>query len=284
MIEYSRFNKDQNYNKAVSEFYGIIKGIIADGTVVQREAEYLLNWMRRNEPIFDYAPALRIYEDLKTYLSDGYLDETERAKLTALIDNYNMFEAQEGDVTHLLGLCKGIVSDTVIKHIEAQKLFRFLRSQSSHLYEFPFNALFHRLQRFINKQTLEENDLEAILTHIETFTGEQAGITDLYADLSTRLPIDNPEPQVYFENRLFCLTGDFMTGTRADCENILRQLNAIPQKNVTMKTEYVVIGLVESTHWKYGNFGNKIKKAMDYRNDYGRQIKIVSESHWRKHF
>lgn len=272
-----------NYNKTISEFFGIIEGIIADGIVVQQEAEYLLAWMSRNEIIFNYEPALKLYDDLTTYLSDGYLDDNERQKLTFLIGNYNMFEPAHGDVTHLLGLCKGIVADKRVKAIEAQKLFRFLRIQNACHDQFPFNAMYYRLLRYIMKIDLSDNDLDEIISHIEDFTGEPAGVINLYKDLSSKLPLDQPAPPVLFKGQKYCLTGIFMTGSRAECEAMLEEREAVIQNNVTLKTDYLIIGLVESPDWKFGNYGTKVSQAIDYKQNRGQLINIISESYWLKH-
>lgn len=50
-------------------------------------------------------------------------------------------------------------------------------------------------------------------------------------------------------------------------------------KDVTKKLHYLVIGNIGSEVWKHSTFGNKIAKAVEYR-DKGREIVIISEAHW----
>ena len=78
------------------------------------------------------------------------------------------------------------------------------------------------------------------------------------------------------------LTGDFIKGSKSDVESILVSHGAVIQKNVTKKTNIVLVGNQPNPAWIAGNYGTKIRKAMEYI-DKGVHIEIIKEcDFWRE--
>jgi NAD-dependent DNA ligase len=98
---------------------------------------------------------------------------------------------------------------------------------------------------------------------------------------STSLPLCNPAPDIAFPYRRFTFTGTFRLGMRKDCERVVAERGAIPGP-LSLKTDYLVIGLYATESWKHSSFGNKILDACKMRSD-GVTISIVSEKHWTKY-
>lgn len=73
--------------RGINELIGLSKGIIADGRVVQPEAEYLLKWLEANPETAKAWPANVISARLYEYLKDGVLDEWEQADLKACLES-----------------------------------------------------------------------------------------------------------------------------------------------------------------------------------------------------
>jgi NAD-dependent DNA ligase len=88
-------------HRQVDELIGLVKGVIADGSIHQSEVEFLLQWLESNKGSLDKWPAKAIYPRLKSALSDGNLDETEEAEIHELLvatlgDSEAMAEAKTG--------------------------------------------------------------------------------------------------------------------------------------------------------------------------------------------
>ena len=64
-------------------------------------------------------------------------------------------------------------------------------------------------------------------------------------------------------DKTICLTGNFKTGNKNDISSFLENMGAVISKNVTKKTDYLISGCLENSSYKYGNYGSKIKKALD---------------------
>jgi len=69
----------------IDELIGLCKGIMADGSIIQTEAEFLLHWMEANQSAAHQWPANVLYSRINDYLSDGVLDESEKEELFLLL-------------------------------------------------------------------------------------------------------------------------------------------------------------------------------------------------------
>ena len=69
------------------ELMGICRGIIADGSVCQREADFLLRWLRDNEEVASVYPGSLLAERLVKIFEDGVVDDAESAELLELLQN-----------------------------------------------------------------------------------------------------------------------------------------------------------------------------------------------------
>nr|WP_312692847.1 BRCT domain-containing protein [Caproiciproducens sp.] len=76
--------------------------------------------------------------------------------------------------------------------------------------------------------------------------------------------------------KAFCLTGEFEFGDRSSVEATLYQKGGIPVSSVTRKTDCVIVGSKGSDAWSNGNYGTKLKKALELQAK-GLPIQIVKE-------
>jgi NAD-dependent DNA ligase len=125
---------------------------------------------------------------------------------------------------------------------------------------------------------LDQDEADDLLDLFSQLTGENPDFC-ASVNLSTSLPFTRPIPEIVFPRCTFCLTGRFALGPRKECEKEIKSLGGVLSKNVTMKTEYVVIGSIGSEAWIHSNYGRKIEKAVEYR-EKGHNVAIVPEDLW----
>ena len=78
------------------------------------------------------------------------------------------------------------------------------------------------------------------------------------------------------------MTGRFEFGTRAKVVDKIQELKGIVKDGFPNKeTNYLVIGNHVSRDWYYTNYGRKIERAIELR-EQGCPIAIISESKWRE--
>jgi hypothetical protein len=191
---------------------------------------------------------------------------------------FNRARRAERDLCELLGLAKGLLSDGEITRGEAEHLADWVAHHPDAAEQWPVNRLAERLLDAFADGHIDEDeraDLSELLTHL---VGGTAGIV-CGEDAATELPLDEPPPPLSWSHAVYVFTGKFAYGTRATCERAIASLGAIPERTVTKRTDFLVIGTFGSRDWVHTSFGRKILKAVEYR-DAGVPLAIVSEEHW----
>jgi hypothetical protein len=187
----------------------------------------------------------------------------------------NAARRMQRGMEEIFGLIRGIMCDGVVTQREVLALGNWLRANEDIIDQWPANVLIDRLQLIFTDGRLTEDELQDFGELLRLVAGD-APIPGKIG--SSRLPIDYPEPPIHFEDRVFVFTGEFAR-RRADCEREVIRRGGRPEKNVTKRSDYVVIGGLASRDWKHSALGTKIAKAMDYRAA-GGSPSIISEEHW----
>lgn len=127
---------------------------------------------------------------------------------------------------------------------------------------YPYDILFEKLTEILADGIVTDDERTAIIAVME----EQL---DPVSCRSEDIDID-------FNGKTICLTGDFLSGPRSNVESRFTDAGAIIGKNVTSKTDYLIVGGCGSAAWSCGNYGNKVKKALELQKK-GKPIKIIRE-------
>lgn len=178
----------------------------------------------------------------------------------------------------LLGFVKGIITDGAVSDAEAVALHQLLEANPALATEWPANVLADRLERIFADGVIEEEEREDLVLLLQRATGESEGSAEPMTR-ATRLPVDEPPPDLIFEKRLFVLTGKFVTGKRAFCEAAVERLGGWCDSRITRETDYLVIGTLASEAWVHTTHGRKIEAAVVIKAQ-GHPISIVAEEHW----
>ncbi|HJQ12594.1 MAG TPA: HIRAN domain-containing protein [Gemmatimonadaceae bacterium] len=80
-----RFNRARRAERDLSEFLGLAKGLLADGTVSQSEAELVRTWLTNHASAIDQWPLDRLTERVERIYRDGRIDDAERRELSDLL-------------------------------------------------------------------------------------------------------------------------------------------------------------------------------------------------------
>lgn len=80
-------NERRRIDRGLSELLGMVRGILADGVVLEVEAEALARWILSNAEIANHWPADVLVKHLNRIFEDGRMDEDERQSLTDLLTN-----------------------------------------------------------------------------------------------------------------------------------------------------------------------------------------------------
>jgi NAD-dependent DNA ligase len=92
------FNRARIDDRQVNELVGLARGIIADGKVVQSEAEYLYKWLAANQEASDNPIISNLLSRVKDILSDGILDDDEAKELFETLKKFSGGDFEIGEL------------------------------------------------------------------------------------------------------------------------------------------------------------------------------------------
>lgn len=184
----------------------------------------------------------------------------------------------ERGINELIGLCKGIIADGRVDPNEAIFLKSWLETNADVANVWPANVLNERVNQIFLDGVVDEQEQLDLQQLLAKFTGGVPGGTDA-EPFATRLPVDDPLPDVVFEGKSFCLTGKFIMGAKEKCKEIILGKGGKNHRRPEMETDYLVIGALGSPHWSHSTHGWKVEQVLKNR-DQGAKTIIVSEEHW----
>ncbi len=88
---------------------------------------------------------------------------------------------------------------------------------------------------------------------------------------------------IEYAHKKFCFTGKFTTGTREECQQLVRDRGGIVGNNPTLDLDYLIVGGEKNPDWIHENYGRKIERALEIRSQRKTDHPlIVAESDWAK--
>lgn len=192
---------------------------------------------------------------------------------------YGAARISDRAIDELIGLSRGVLADGRVNQAEAEFLARWLDRNRHIRAEWPANVLYKRVGRMLSDGVLDHDEQEELLSLLSDITGEGESLQHDAATLSTKLPLTEPLPVVEFQDREFCLTGQFVSGTRRECEQEVLSRGGSTKKSPTKTTSYLVIGHLGSRDWIHSTHGRKIERAVQLAES-GAPICLISEEYW----
>ena len=186
-------------------------------------------------------------------------------------------EIQDRLIDELIGVCRGVIADGRVDEQEAIFLGQWIENHREISDRWPVNILYARLVEMLRDGILSESERAELLLTLRDLTGESLIYQE--PNRSTALPLDNPQPEIDFTGKSFCLTGRVVFGSELDCEEAILELGGDIVEAPNMATDYLVIGELSSPDWVHTSFGRSIEHAVDLRQQ-GSSISVISEEHW----
>jgi NAD-dependent DNA ligase len=87
--------------------------------------------------------------------------------------------------------------------------------------------------------------------------------------------------EIEYPNRSFCFTGKFLYGDREHCQQAVIDRGGIVFKNPKAGLDYLIVGGEKKSDWAHENYGRKIERVLELRNDSGTEHPlIIFETDW----
>lgn len=250
--------------KAISEFYGVIRGFSIDNIINSEETAYIAKWKEDNKKFSEHKEIKEIIYTIDDILSDGRITLDEIVKLQRVVKSYlNTVATSEITLaTQILdGILKGITLDREISTEECKNLRQWLYDNIYLSDHFPFNKTIEMVDAVLEDSVITKEESEYITSVINNMIN----------------PVDALKEQINsVEGKTVCLSGNFAYGQKGRVEKYIIEHGGLIDSSLKKTTNILMIGDNECQAYSNGKYGTKVKKAMEY-NEKGCNIKIIKE-------
>ncbi len=251
--------------KAISEFYGMIRGFSIDNEINAAEAASIIKWKEDNQQYRNFKEFSSIISVIDSIAADGVITIDEIIKLQSTVKSFLdlVSTAPVTLATQILdGIMKGITVDGEISETECKSLCQWLYDNIYLSGHFPFDKLL---------RTVED-----VLADSRVTKEESAYLTSIINELLN--PVDTLKAQINsVDGKHICLSGNFRYGQKSDVEKYIIEHGGLIDSSVKKTTDILLIGDCECQAYSNGTYGTKVKKALEY-NEKGSNIQIMKEA------
>lgn len=273
-------------DKALHSLEGILKGISIDGTVSSQEVEELRSWGRRHYEFIDRHPFKELVPLVLRSVDDNQLDPEEVQDILKMSENVRTdskyYNAITSDIQRLEGILHGILADNKVTDAEIEGLSKWLFDNEQLRESYPFDELCSLVTAIMADGRIdndERNMLKAFITDFVDVKNIAAIDQKELQELKKHMTISGVcalDPEILWDNRLFCITGVFSKTNQSELASIITEKGGLFKEGLTLQTNYLVIGAAGNPCWAFSCYGRKVEKAVEMRKQ-GMPITIVNE-------
>ena len=240
-----------NYKlNTLCDYLGIPLNHHDSGSDCRATAELFLDMCRRG---------LHVNEYVHTYALNGCACKSETGV------HKSRLSAESHALLELQYILSGITDDGRIDLDEMTQLSNWIGKHTELAGNYPYDSVYRQIELILEDGIVEENELKELLSVCNR----------LIDPVSNGCACNQTAIEVNGKN--IVLSGEFSLGSKSQVESILVSRGATIQKSVTTKTHIVLVGNQGNNAWVAGNYGTKVKKAMELQAK-GLQIAIIKES------
>lgn len=272
--EFRRYTKPAEMAKAINTLGGIIEGILLDGEVNAQETEELRQWALEHEYLVRKEPFREILELINGALADGTITVEELEDVKWVCNKFKLegsyYDSVTASIQQLQGLCHGILADGHVNEAEMAGLRNWMSDHNFLARLYPFDEI-HSILNYIMESGNAGDDellmLKALFLQYSNIRVEtiRASLAEEVGHTYQIRGFCAVSPEVVFEGKRFCFTGESGRATRAELQAFIREMGGIPQNNVTKDLDFLIVGDAGSAAWAFSCYGRKVEKALEYR-------------------
>ena len=284
---YRQFTKPAELHKAINTLRGLVAGINSDMDLSSAEVTELLHWCELHAHLRDRHPFSEILPVIEQATTDGIVTEEEAQDILWLcnnfVDNSAYYDMVTSSIQFLSGMLHGLLADGELSDKEINALKNWLDANEFLAGTYPFDEINSLLYVVLEDKKITQREREALMAlfgGVIDFTSSYNLSEKEFSRLREQYSIDGicaVCPDIHFDGKTFCLTGEFYRGKRAEVTETVAQLGGIVRSSVSAKTDYLVVGNAGNPCWAYACYGRKIEQAMALRKE-GTYVVIVNET------
>jgi NAD-dependent DNA ligase len=279
MADYFKYTVKSRVDKAINTLLGLLQGIAADRTINDQEIKLLTDWVNENNALVDRHPYNELIPKIAQALSDGIFTEGEQEDLVWFCNQWqsNLFyNDTTSDIQQLQGILAAVASDGVVSAAEADKIMSWIGDHDDLRSCYPYDEVDSLLTSVLKDNWIDPQEQNTLMEFFSTFLPESINLQSQTSAIKTVAGICSIAPEISFDGRCFCFTGESERSSREDMKIIALERGARVVADVSPNVNYLVVGSKGNPCWAYSCYGRKIEKAMQLRKK-GTQIVIVHE-------
>ena len=188
----------------------------------------------------------------------------------------NLVRATEG----LLGIIRGILADCELNENEIRFLDTWIQDNPEVVDAWPGNILARRLNEILEDGIITKEESDDLKKTLSEIIGGGIWEDGIVSGVTTSMGLDEVE-KMEFRQKLFCLTGKFLFGSRKKCEEVIVERGGMIHPRVTNKLDFLIVGALASRDWINSTHGRKMEQAIANK-EKGLPVLIVGEKTWEK--
>lgn len=285
--EYQQFTKPAELHKAINTLRGLVAGINSDSGASEAEMAELMHWCELHSHLRDRHPFSELLPVVDATCADGVVTEDEAKDILWLCsnfaDNSSYYDMTTSSIQFLSGLVHGIMADGELSDREVAALSSWVNANDFLAGTYPFDEIHGMLCAILSDGKISENErnqLMALFSNFLDFTSSFNLTRANFDELREKYSIPGicaACPDVSFEGKLFCFTGESLRAKRAEIADIIASLGGTLRPSVSAKTDYLIVGNSGNPCWAYACYGRKIEEAVNLRRA-GAKVVIVNET------
>ncbi len=249
--DYVTYVSDNRLKYSMYEFYGLIEGFSLDHKVQDEEIEYIKDWRNKNSQYSSMPEFKDVFYTLDKILDDGIITIDELNELKICVRRYcNTVKCSltTNSINELRGILKGIITDNKILTLEGGNLLNWLYKNNYLDGREPYNTVLSLFEKHMDDGVITKDESEHLICEIDK-------VLNPIENLSKKL-LSIPKKHI-------CLSGNFKHGSKEDIKELIEQKGGIVDKNITKRTDILVVGGLECDKFAYGSYGTKFQKARE---------------------
>ena len=209
--EFSQFVASPVIRKAISEFYGVIRGFSIDNEISTEEIDFIKNWKKEFAIYDSQKDVADIISVLDRVIADGNITIEEIVELQGVVKEY-LDVVSTSPITLatqiLDGILRGITVDGQITESECKNLRQWLYDNIYLSDRFPFNKTMQVLSKVLEDSVITKEEAEYFTTVINKMLN----------------PVDSLKEEINSVNgKHVCLSGILLMVKNLTLKNILFQ-------------------------------------------------------------
>ncbi len=279
-FNYEHFCGPSQIERDFQTMIGILEGIDSDGVINNDEIMALVKWSNDIKKYEKREPYNTLVNKISLAISDYRIDLDEKEDLIWFCKQYveanGYFDEVTKKIQLLFGILHGISSDNIINEKEVHFLRQWLESNSYLESIYPFDEISVIVRKVLQDGSFDSQESIELMNFCNLFTLKDSlnNNKNLVENLNSN--VFEIEPDIFIENRTFCITGESKSYRRKDIVNKIISLGGDFSSSVTKRVDYLVVCEDRNVCWAFTNYGRKIEQVLKHRAS-GHTIAIVHE-------